>query len=47
VVGVIQISRKGGSPAKAGPEFNSADLGQLAAICKPLGQLIQHVMQES
>ncbi len=47
VIGVIQISRKGGSLAEAGAEFNSADLSKLTAICKPLGQLMQHVTKES
>src|SRR5215467_5229212 len=43
VIGVIQISRKGATVAESGREFTSADLGTLLAICKPLGQLIQHV----
>jgi hypothetical protein len=47
VIGVIQISRKGATPAESGPEFSSADLAKLVAICKPLGQLIQHVTKES
>lgn len=46
VIGVIQISRKGASATESGPEFNSADLGKLTAICKPLGQLIKHVPAE-
>ena len=43
VIGVIQISRKGSSPAEAGPDFSADDLGELLAICKPLGKLMQHV----
>jgi len=46
VIGVIQISRKAESLAKAGPEFTSDDLGKLLAICKPLGKLIQHVAKD-
>ena len=47
VIGVIQISRKGATVVESGPEFTSADLGTLLAICKPLGQLIQHVTVNS
>ena len=43
VIGVIQISRKGPSAAEAGPDFSSDDLGNLLAICKPLGMLMKHV----
>jgi len=43
VIGVIQISRKGASPAEAEPDFSADDLGKLLAICKPLGKLIRHV----
>lgn len=43
VIGVIQISRKGTSVADAGPDFSSDDLGNLLAICKPLGKLMKHV----
>jgi len=43
VIGVIQISRKGSSPSEAGPDFSADDLGELLAICKPLGKLMQHV----
>ncbi len=43
VIGVIQITRKTGTVAEAGPEFTSDDLGKLLAICKPLGKLMQHV----
>jgi len=46
VIGVIQISRKAESLAKAGPEFTSDDLGKLLAICNPLGKLIQHVARD-
>jgi hypothetical protein len=46
VIGVIQISRKGSSPGEAGPDFSPDDLGELLAICKPLGKLMQHVAGE-
>jgi GAF domain len=46
VIGVIQISRKGTSVADAGPDFSSDDLGNLLAICKPLGKLMKHVASE-
>ena len=41
VVGVIQISRKGDSPATAGPDFTSDDLGKVLALCRPLGKLVR------
>ena len=47
VIGVIQISRKGSSLAESGPEFTSSDLAKITALCKPLGQLIQHLCKES
>ncbi|MEQ1353473.1 MAG: GAF domain-containing protein [Candidatus Acidiferrum sp.] len=43
VVGVIQISRKGTNTATAGPDFTASDLGQVLALCKPLGKLLRHV----
>ena len=43
VIGVIQISRKGATPAEAGPDFSADDLGKLLAICKPLGKLMRHI----
>jgi hypothetical protein len=43
IVGVIQISRKGSSPASAGPDFTADELGKVLAICKPLGKLLQHI----
>ena len=43
VVGIIQISRKGTSLATAGPDFTPTDLGQILALCKPLGKLLRHV----
>lgn len=42
VVGVIQVSRKGPSAAAAGPDFTATDLGQVLALCKPLGTLLKH-----
>jgi GAF domain-containing protein len=44
VVGIIQISRKGTNPATAGPDFTASDLGQVLALCKPLGKLLRHVV---
>lgn len=41
VVGVIQISRKGDSPAGAGPDFTSDDLGRVLALSHPLGKLVR------
>lgn len=46
VVGVIQISRKGASPTESGPDFTAGDLGNVLALCKPLGQLLQHLAAE-
>jgi hypothetical protein len=43
VVGVIQISRRGPDAHSAGPDFTAADLGEVLAICKPLGKLLQHI----
>lgn len=40
VVGVMQISRKGGSLVSAGPDFTPEELGRVLAICKPLGKLV-------
>jgi len=41
VVGVIQISRKGDSPATAGPDFTSDDLRKVLVLCRPLGKLVR------
>ena len=46
VVGVIQISRKGANTATAGADFTASDLGQVLALCKPLGKLLRHVTRE-
>ena len=46
VIGVIQISRKAGTVAEAGPEFTSDHLEKLLAICKPVGKLMQHVAKD-
>src|SRR5215831_18378179 len=40
VVGVMQISRKGGSLVSEGPDFTPEELGRVLAICKPLGKLV-------
>ncbi|GAC1702299.1 MAG: hypothetical protein NVS9B4_07360 [Candidatus Acidiferrum sp.] len=46
VIGVIQVSRKGSSAKTAGPDFSAEDLGKVAALCQPLGKLLQHVIAE-
>jgi hypothetical protein len=46
VIEVIQISRKGATAAGAGPDFTANDLGQILAMCKPLGKLLQHIARE-
>lgn len=40
VVGVIQVSRKGSTPAAAGADFTAEHLGNLLALCKPLGKFV-------
>jgi GAF domain-containing protein len=46
VIGVIQVSRKGANPHSAGPDFTSHDLGNILALCKPLGKMLRHVAGE-
>jgi len=46
VIGVIQVSRKGASPASSGPDFTVEDLGKILALCKPLGKLLRHIAGE-
>ena len=46
VVGVMQISRKGGTVAEAGADFTAEDLGKVLALCKPLGKLVRHLAGE-
>ena len=46
VIGVIQVSRKGANPHSAGPDFTSQDLGNILALCKPLGKMLRHVAAE-
>ncbi|MGB7435608.1 MAG: GAF domain-containing protein [Candidatus Acidiferrum sp.] len=46
VVGVMQVSRKGESPASAGVDFTSDDLGKVLAICRPLGKLVNYLAGE-
>jgi hypothetical protein len=43
VIGVIQVSRKGSTPHIAGPDFTAEDLGNILALCKPLGKMLRHV----
>ncbi len=40
VVGVVQISRKGRTPADAGPDFTHSDLRELTSITGVLGRFI-------
>ena len=40
VIGVIQVSRKGGTPESAGPDFTAEHVGNLLALAKPLGKLV-------
>src|SRR5262252_6317598 len=40
VVGVIQVSRKGATAAAAGADFTAEHLGNLLALCKPLGRFV-------
>lgn len=46
VVGVMQISRKGGTPTEAGADFTAEDLGKVLALCRPLGKLVRHLAGE-
>lgn len=46
VIGVIQVSRKGATPHSAGPDFTAQDLGNILALCKPLGKMLHHVAGE-
>jgi len=41
VVGVVQISRKGRTPADAGPDFTQKDLRELVSITGALGRFIK------
>ncbi len=41
VIGVVQISRKGKSPADAGPDFTQKDLRELVSITGVLGRFIK------
>lgn len=46
VVGVMQVSRKGSSPETAGPDFTAEQLGDVLALCRPLGKLVRHISGE-
>ena len=46
VIGVIQVSRKGGTSDSAGPDFTSEHLGNLLALAKPLGKLVNRAARE-
>ncbi len=46
VVGVMQVSRKGASPIEAGADFTAEDLGNVLALCRPLGKLVRHLAGE-
>src|SRR5271167_282627 len=41
VVGIIQISRKGASTKTVGPDFTADELGEVLALCRPLGKILQ------
>jgi hypothetical protein len=43
VVGVMQISRKGGTAIEAGADFTAEDLRKVLALCRPLGKLVRHL----
>ena len=46
VVGVMQISRKGGTAMSAGADFTAEDLGKVLALCRPLGKMVRHLAGE-
>ncbi len=46
VVGVLQISRKGPTVKGVGPDFTAANVGDVLALCKPLGRLLQRFTAE-
>jgi hypothetical protein len=46
LIGVIQVSRKGTTPASSGPDFTADDLGKILALCQPLGKMLHHVAGE-
>ena len=46
VVGVIQVSRKGKTSGSAGPDFTAEHLGNLLALCKPLGKFVHRAAGE-
>lgn len=46
VVGVIQVSRKGKTAGSAGPDFTAEHLGNLLALCKPLGKFVHRAAGE-
>ena len=46
VIGVIQVSRKGGTTESAGPDFTSEHIGNLLALSKPLGGLVNRAVGE-
>jgi hypothetical protein len=46
VVGILQISRKGSSARRAGPDFTSEDLVNAQALCVPLGKILQYALQQ-
>jgi hypothetical protein len=43
---VLQISRKGESPATAGPDFVPDDMTKVMALCRPLGKLVRALAGE-
>ncbi len=45
-VGVMQISRKGSTPAEAGADFTQEELGKVLALCRPLAKLVERLTAE-
>lgn len=46
IVGVIQVSRKGKTGGSAGADFTAEHLGNLLALCKPLGKFVHRAAGE-
>ncbi|PYT94074.1 MAG: hypothetical protein DMG36_06560 [Acidobacteria bacterium] len=46
VIGVIQISRKSRTLTGAGPDFTAEHVGNLLALCKPLGKFVHRAAGE-
>ena len=46
VAGVMQVSRKAGSPETAGADFTVDELERVVALCQPLGKLVKFLAGE-